>query len=359
MTKLRDKIGQMLIIGFDGYELDEHSPVVSWLTHENLGGVLLFDWNWPAKRHGKNLKTREQIKRLTHQLKSIAKAHREPHLNLPLWVALDYEGGAVDRLARVDGCMKTKPASQQALLPLDAWRQEASEMAATLHDLGFNLNFAPVVDLNLNEEQGIIGHYGRSFSHDATGVIDSAAAFVTAFAKHGIICCYKHFPGHGSAVGDTHQGCVDVTETYQSVEQEPYLELLNDKTLPEAMVMTAHVINRHLDSSGLPATLSYPMITDILRQKIVFDGVVVSDDLQMQAISDHYSLDDALRLTLQAGADMVIFGNQLGDISATEVIDRIERLVLSGAINPARIEESYERIARLKGRMLMPCSTLC
>ena len=128
-------------------------------------------------------------------------------------------------------------------------------MALTLKSLGFNLNFAPVVDLDLNDQQGIIGALKRSFSSNPEVVIRVAQQFVETFNRYGIMCAYKHFPGHGSAVGDTHAGFVDVTDTYQSCELIPYQGLVQDAYKP-AMIMTAHVINKQLDSQGLPATLS-------------------------------------------------------------------------------------------------------
>ena len=341
MRVLRDKIAQMLIIGFPGCVLDEKHPVIEWLARDPLGGVLLFDVDFETKKSGKNLKDCEQIRAMTRQLRAASEAY-------PLFIAIDYEGGAVDRLRHVPGCMKTMTPAAMALLSDVDLYEEASRMAATLKTLGCNLNFAPLVDLHLNADQGIIGRLERSFSTDPEHVIRAASVFVNAFHNHGIVCSYKHFPGHGSALGDTHEGFVDVTNTYQASELVPYEVLLNDKTLPEAMIMTAHVIHRPFDDSGLPATLSYPMITGLLRERIGFDGVVISDDLQMQAISDHYDIDEALALTINAGADMVIFGNQLGWITATEVIDRIERLVLSGAIPRSRIEAAYQRIVRLK-----------
>jgi beta-N-acetylhexosaminidase len=114
------------------------------------------------------------------------------------------------------------------------------------------------------------------------------------------------------------------------------------------MVMTAHVINKHLDPQGLPATLSHKILTGLLRETMGYDGIIISDDLQMQSITDHYSLDDALSLTINAGADMVIFANKLDNISATEVIERIESLVLAHKIDPQCIEEAFRRIVRLK-----------
>lgn len=343
MVGLRNKIAQMLIIGFSGYDINENSPVVRWLNTDGLGGVLLFDFDLPANQQGKNLNDKAQIRCLNQDLNDYSALAGNA---LPLLIALDYEGGAVDRLSKVEGCMKTMKPCEQAQLSDEALYNEAGRMATTLKDLGFNLNFAPVVDLNLNDQQGIIGKLGRCFSSKPELVNHAAKLFVEAFNEQGIVCAYKHFPGHGSAAGDTHEGFVDVTDTYQDSELLPYAALSNT-TLP-VMVMTAHVINRNLDASGLPATLSYPILTGLLREKLGFEGVIISDDLQMQAISQHYSIDDALRLTINAGADMVIFGNQLGNISATDVVDRIEQLVNSGAIEHARIDEAYQRILFLK-----------
>ena len=347
MISLRHKIGQMLIMGFSGSDIDAKSPIVEWLRDDGLGGVLLFDFDMSTKTYGKNLRNCQQIRRLTSQLKHYAEFFDVNGDKPSLFIALDYEGGVVDRLSKIDDCMATMSALNQAKLSDEALYQEAERMALTLKELGFNLNFAPVVDLNLNDQQGIIGKLGRSFSSHPTEVIRAATQFASAFSHNGIVCAYKHFPGHGSALGDTHHGFVDVTELYVESELMPYAALLNDKNLP-AMVMTAHVINRKLDASGMPATLSYPILTQLLRQDIGFNGVIVSDDLQMQAISDNYTLDEALRLTINAGADMLIFANQLDNITAPELIDCIENLVKAGDIEPARIEQSFQRIGRLK-----------
>lgn len=341
MKSLREKIGQMLIMGFPESELQSDTSVVEWLKTDGLGGVLLFDFNMPLQTFDKNLKSREQIQALNRQLRASSRS------DLPLLIALDYEGGDIDRLQLIDGCPQTITPFKQAALSREAWRFEIGSMALTLQELGFNLNFAPVVDLNLNVKEGIIGKRERSFSVDPDRVAELALDFVREFHEHGIVCCYKHFPGHGSAIGDTHEGFVDVSETFLPAEIEPYSTLFHSPTIP-AMVMTAHVINRQLDPSGLPATLSYPILTGLLRDEFGFDGVIISDDLQMQAISDHFSLEESLRLTINAGADMVIFGNQLGSISAPVVVDCIERLVNSGGISMTRIDEAFSRIAGLK-----------
>lgn len=350
MITLRNKIGQMLIIGFQGADIYDNSPVAQWLSDDGLGGVLLFDKDVATGLYGKNLKDQAQIKQLNRQLKYYSSKCATPVEACPLLIAIDYEGGAVDRLTKIEGCMPTMNTVELAHLTESAFAEEVSQMAATLNTLGFNLNFAPVVDLNLNSDQGIIGKLGRSFSENPDVVARLADKFVEIFSRYGIACAYKHFPGHGSAVGDTHEGFVDVTNTFNKDELVPYRILLKDTYKP-VMVMTAHVVNKNLDSHGLPATLSHEILTGMLRKSMGYDGVIISDDLQMQAISNHYNLEEALCLTINAGADMVIFANQLGSITAPEVIDCIEQLVVKKKIDLQRIDEAYRRITRLKHQM--------
>ena len=346
LITLRNKIGQMLVMGFNGTEINDNSPVAQWLSSDGLGGVLLFDKDLATGLYGKNLKNQAQINQLINKLNYYS--NRSPkYENLPLLTAIDYEGGAVDRLTNIDNCKPTLKASDLALLPEEELIEELTKMALTLKSLGFNLNFAPVVDLSLNNHEGIIGKLGRSFSANPDQVAQVASKFVEIFSHYGIGCSYKHFPGHGSAVGDTHEGFVDVTESFNVEELGPYYRLLKDQDKP-VMVMTAHVINRHLDAQGLPATLSYKILSGLLRQTMGYDGVIISDDLQMHAIASHYSLEEALALTINAGSDMLIFGNQLGSITAPELIDCIEQLVLDKKVDSQRVDEAYKRIIHFK-----------
>lgn len=337
----------MLVMGFNGCSLQDNSPVTEWLSNDGLGGVLLFDKDLSSGLYGKNLKNQSQIKQLIHQLNQCASKLLYSDDPLPLLTAIDYEGGAVDRLTRIEGCMTTMSAIEMAKLSPLCLIEELTQMAVTLKSLGFNLNFAPVIDLHLTEERGIIGKLKRSFSMDPEVVVRVAKQFVDVFSRHGIACAYKHFPGHGSALGDTHEGFVNVSDTFQAEELTPYYSLLASKDQP-VMVMTAHVINTHLDTKGLPATLSHDILTGLLRQKMGFDGLIISDDLQMQAITNHYSLEEALRLTISAGANMMIFGNQLGTHTAPQLIDVIERLIEQGKIDLQRIDDSFRRVMRLK-----------
>lgn len=333
-------------MGFNGCEIHDNSPIAQWLANDGLGGVLLFDKDVATNSYGKNLKNQAQIKHLIHQLNHYAALASDNESSL-LLTALDYEGGAVDRLTKIEGCASTMQPIELAKLSKDAFEEEICQMASTLKALGFNLNFAPIVDLNINDKEGIIGKLGRSFSDNPEIVARLSAQFVEIFSRYGIACAYKHFPGHGSAVGDTHEGFVDVTDTFKLEELVPYRSILQDVHKP-VMVMTAHVINRHLDAMGLPATLSHEVLTGLLRETMGYDGVIISDDLQMQAISSHYTLEESLLMTINAGADMMIFANQLGTISATEIIDVVEQLVLGKKIDAQRIDDAYRRIIRLK-----------
>ena len=351
MLTLRNKIGQMLIMGFSGSELHESCAVAQWLSQDGLGGVILFDKE-PQQNHEKNLINLEQIKHLNYQLNHYSWLIRDEVNPLPLFIGIDYEGGAINRLAHIDDCFTTLSACELAKKSPEEIEIEVRQMAETLKFLGFNLNFAPVIDLNLQQEQGIIGALGRSYSADPHRVIELARTFVAIFGEYDIASCYKHFPGHGSALEDTHELCVDVTDTYCEEELIPYRELIKEENIP-AMIMSAHVMNRHLDADGLPASLSDRVLNKLLRKDLGYQGVVVCDDLQMQAITQRYSMDEALKLAINAGTDMLIFANQWAKVDALEVIERIERLVLEEHISLERIEEAYSRIARLKNMLVL------
>ncbi len=227
--------------------------------------------------------------------------------------------------------------------------EAASQMAKTLRAAGINHNFAPVIDVNTNPDNPVIGGIGRSFSADPAIVTEQAAAFIRAHHDQGITTTLKHFPGHGSSRDDSHEGFVDVTETWQPLELEPYRSLIA-QGLADA-VMTAHVFNGKLDPDTV-ATLSKPIITGILREEMGFDGVVFSDDMQMGAIADNYGFEDAVVGTVAAGVDVVTVGNNLKyepDVAA-RIIDLLAAAVADGRLSEQRIDDSYRRIMALKAR---------
>jgi beta-N-acetylhexosaminidase len=220
-------------------------------------------------------------------------------------------------------------------------------IARTLASVGVNLNLAPVVDLDVNPTNPIIGALGRSFSADPAIVTAQAEAFIAGHRALGVKTTLKHFPGHGSSTGDTHLGVVDVTDTWSEVELEPFRNVVRDG-LADA-VLTAHVFNATLDSEH-PATLSQPTITGILREQLSWDGIVISDDMQMGAIRDAYGYPDAVRLAILAGVDILTIAQQQvyeeGIVGRT--IDLIEGFVRDGTLTEERIDASYRRILALK-----------
>jgi beta-N-acetylhexosaminidase len=347
-VSLKEKIGQMLMLGFRGDELQQDNAIVKAILNRQIGGVILFDYDFVSKTFNHNIKNPIQLAKLTQQLQDYNK--QATHGAYPLLIGVDYEGGQVNRLKENYGFPKTLSPAALAKLSLQDAAKYANKMAETLAQAGINLNFAPVVDVNINPDSPVIGKIERSFSSDPNVVAAYAAVFAKAYYEHGILCSYKHFPGHGSATTDTHEGFADVTKTWQVSELEPYKSLfLNPYSC--TLVMTAHVVNYHLDSKGYPASLSKAMTQDLLREKLNFQGVVITDDLQMKAISDNYGLPEAVRLAVNAGADILVFGNQLtmGVMqSPEELIELIYNDVQTGAIAESRIDAAYQHVMKLK-----------
>jgi beta-N-acetylhexosaminidase len=351
---LRDKIGQMLIMGFDGKAVTHDSDVARWIDKQNIGGVILFDYSFRTKTFDKNIENPQQVAQLDQQLQELThKATQHSHrLDLPLLISIDYEGGAVNRLHPRYGFPFIPNAKKIGEGSFEEANHYAHLMAETLLSAGINVDFAPVVDVNVNPENPIIGKLRRSFSEEPIKVGQFASIYSSAFKSNKIECAYKHFPGHGSSSSDSHLGFVDITQTWSAEELLPYsMELPNPNHC--GMVMVAHVVNRNLDPEGLPASLSFSMISGLLRHDLGFDGVVITDDMQMKAITNSYGLAPALTLAINAGVDMFIFGNQIAEKvqDPEELIDLIEANVHSGAIPEERINEAYKRIMTMKGRM--------
>ncbi|MBA3537397.1 MAG: glycoside hydrolase family 3 protein [Tatlockia sp.] len=350
-VSLRNKIGQMLLIGFDGKKVNAKSAIIKTIEKNNIGGVILFDFDYRNKNYERNIESPGQVKQLNSDLQYFTEQGNLKHhrSKLPLLISVDYEGGKVNRLGEQYGFPPTISAAEVGKRSFEEAKSTADSMAQVLKKAGFNLDFAPVLDLNVNPDNPVIGKKDRSFSADATMVTSYAGIYTHSFLNQKIQCVYKHFPGHGSSTKDSHLGFVDVTDTWQSYELEPYQQLLNSNESC-GVVMTAHIVNRQLDETGLPATLSYKILTGLLRHKLHFEGVIITDDMQMKAISDHYGLEQALMLTINAGADMLIFGNNLSvePQDPKQLIDIIEAKVHSGEISQKRINEAYQHIVALK-----------
>lgn len=342
---LRRQIGQMLIVGFRGTELNPNMTIYKDITLRNIGGVILFDYDVPSKSTPRNITSVEQTKKLCGDLQSLGGGR--------LFIAIDQEGGKVSRLKTQYGFPPTVSAAfLGANDRTDKTSEWAQRTAQILKQTGFNLNFAPSVDVNINADCPIIGALERSFSNQPDKVIKHASAWIKEHRKAGVLSAIKHFPGHGSATKDSHKGAVDVSDTWKEEELIPFQKLIQDSLVD--MIMTSHIFNRHFDDE-YPTTMSYNVISKMLRKYLNYDGVIISDDLFMGAIAKNHKLRTALEKTINAGVDMLILSNngeKYNENLAREVIDTIFQLVKEGNIPEHRIVESNVRIAKLKNRMM-------
>lgn len=342
---LREKLGQLLLLGFKGSTAADTALIVRDLREHAIGSVILFDVDMTGtidsgQPGSRNVKSPAQVRDLV--------AHLQSHARLPLLVSIDQEGGRVNRLKPAYGFPESISHEELGARDDVAFtREQSAATARTLASLGINWNLAPVVDLDANPDNPIIKGKRRSFAADPAKVARHAAAFVDGHREHGVLTCLKHFPGHGSAAGDTHLGFVDVTATWHERELEPFRRLIAEGRCDS--VMSAHVFHAGLDPD-LPSTLSRAVITGLLRQKLGFTGVVTSDDMEMKAITSRHGLEQTIPAALNAGVDVLCFGNNLAydpDI-APKVIAIMERAVQSGAVSEQRIEEACARVLALK-----------
>jgi beta-N-acetylhexosaminidase len=347
-STLREKIGQLLLLGFKGSTAADTSLIVRDLREHAVGSVILFDLDMTATIDGgkpgrRNIESPAQVRELV--------AHLQAHARLPLLVSIDQEGGRVNRLKPAYGFPESVSHEELGLRDDPAYtRAQAAATARTLASLGINWNLAPVVDLDANPDNPIIKGKRRSFSADPETVARQAAAFVEGHRAHGVLTCLKHFPGHGSAAGDTHLGFVDVTTTWHERELTPFQRLIAGGHCDS--VMSAHVFHSGLDPE-LPSTLSRSVITGLLREKLGFAGVVTSDDMEMKAISSRYGLEKSIPAALNAGVDVLCFGNNLAydPEIAPKAAGIIERAVREGCVPESRIDESCARVLALKRRI--------
>lgn len=341
-AELKDKIGQMIMVGFRGTEAKEDSDIFKIIKDVKIGGVMLFDFDVPSKSSSKNIESPKQVKELISDI--------QKYSEVSIFVAIDAEGGNVNRLKEKYGFSSIISAEKMGKdTTLQTTIKESEKLAKELQFLGVNMNLAPVVDVNINPQNPIIGALGRSFSASATEVYNNAKVFIQNHKNNNVISVEKHFPGQGSATADTHLGLADITSTYKTQELEPYEKLNKDKLL--SAVMVAHVINKNIDKN-YPASLSAKFLQDILRKQIGFNGVIISDDMQMSALTDNYNFDESIILAINAGVDVISISNNTskgydGSI-AHKVRDVIFNAVKNNEISEQRIIESFDRIIKIK-----------
>ena len=335
-AQVSDKeIANMFMLGF--YGTSSNDSAIKADICKGLGGVIVFQKSPVNRGVAKNFTNAGSLRALTSDLKSCG--------TKPL-IAVDQEGGVVQRIKLT---YKYPKASTVAKMGRKNAYATYYAMSKELNSLGVNLNLAPVVDLALNPKNRVIVKWGRSYGKRAANVINYAGAFIDAMHANGVLTSIKHFPGHGSSLGDTHKGFVDVTNLWKTKELEPYRALKNATDT----VMVAHIFNKKLDPK-YPASLSRRTVTGKLRGEIGYQGVVITDDLQMGAIAKHYSLANRIALAINAGDDILLFANQVHPkrvIKIEKLISIVRSLLKSGAIRETSIKNANARINALKAKL--------
>ena len=361
--ELKENIAQMIMVGFKEAEVAEGSPILQAIKNYSLGGVILYNIDlkcYLAEQEKKPDLTRKEAALIcpkniisSDQLRALTSGLQKDSRG-PLLIAVDQEGGIVTRLGPAAGFHEAP--SPKSLGERDdpaATAQAAEAMAEDLRRSGINFNLAPVVDLDLNPE-GLISRNGRSFGSDPKLVYRHAKAFILAHRQQGILTCLKHFPGKGSAGQDTHFEVADVTPLYQPQEIHPFSWLIEEGFTDT--VMTSHIHHLGWDKK-FPLTLSPKIQRLLLREKIGYQGVIISDDLQMGAIVKRFSLEEACVLAVQAGVDILLASNNSTEGDDPDLFPRMFEALIRGVekkrISKSMIETSLARIMELKKRILM------
>ncbi len=347
-SELMSAIGEHFIVGFRGPEISSSSKIVQDINTYNLGGVILFDYDNPTKRYGRNIASKHQTKTLISDLKRFS--------NHPIWVAIDAEGGSVNRFKSFKNDAPSIMPAQDIASRSDYVARAHSQygkLASFLDDLGFNLNFAPVIDVNVNEKNPIIGFYKRSYSSDPKKVEAMAKIFIEEHRDVNILTSLKHFPGHGSSRTDSHKGFVDVTDTYKrGIELLPWMNLIKDGFADSVMV--GHIFNRRVDKK-YPASISSAHIKTELQKRLNYKGLIISDDMQMGAITKYYGLEEAIIRAISAGTNIVILSNNIGfydeDI-ASKATDTVVQAIEEGKITREIVLASAEKIRKAKQKII-------
>ena len=328
----------MIVVGFRGSALGQVPWLRTALRETGLGGVILFDRDQQLGGN-RNVRSPAQIRQLVADLRATAGDRK-------IIVSVDQEGGIVTRLSPAHGFPAVASEADIGRGSVAAARTWGRGIAKTLATAGINLNFAPVVDLNVNPKSPAIGALDRSFSADPDVVVKMAGAEIDAHRAAGVRTTLKHFPGIGSSTTNTDFGVADVTKTWTRRELEPFQRLIDANKAD--LIMAGHVVNGQLDPDQ-PASLSKVVVTDLLRRELSWTGPVVTDDLQAAAIDKAFGFDEAIVLALEAGNDLLLFANQqtYDPRVVGQAIDIIAGAVDAGRLPASRIDEAYGRVTGL------------
>lgn len=324
-------LGQLFVFGFNGTKFPDDARDL--LKKEQASGCILFS---------RNISSLEQVVELNSSI--VAAAGKK----MPAIISVDQEGGRVQRLK--DICTVIPSMEELARLSKsspDLCYRTAALMGRELVSLGFNVDFAPVLDINTNPDNPVIG--ARSFASKADDVARLGAQFIRGLQGSGIAACGKHFPGHGDTSVDSH---IDLPVIHHSLARLREVEFVSFKAAIEAgveMIMTAHIKAPVIDADH-PATLSHKILHTYLRKELAFDGIIVSDDIEMRAVADRYEVPEMIELGLRAGVDLFLVCQ---DTQKTALaIETAHKLVERGVISRSQIEQSLKRIEKLKAKYI-------
>ena len=318
-----DKVGQLLMIGIHGKTLNDDARFM--LNEYRVGGIILFD---------RNMESKDQVKSL---VTDINKTGKSAGLT-PLFIGIDQEGGAVARME--DQLIKVPPAEELGKEPIEQAVSLAKQSGTELKDLGFNINFAPVADLGLT--------YGRSFSTNPDEVVRYASAVGKAYDEAGLWYSYKHFPGIGKTDVDLHAdtSVVPVSKgTLLNEDTKVFVDLIKQSKPNTYAIMVSHAMYPQIDADH-PSSLSKVLITDWLRKDMGYNGVVVTDDMDMGALAKHYTFGDMAVQSILAGSDILLVCHEYEHMQ--EAYNGLMKAVKDGRISKERLDESVKRILLMK-----------
>ena len=318
-----DKVGQLLMIGIHGKTLNDDAKFM--LNEYRVGGIILFD---------RNMESKDQVKSL---ITDINKTGKSAGLT-PLFIGIDQEGGAVARME--DQLIKVPPAEELGKEPIEQAVSLAKQSGTELKDLGFNINFAPVADLGLT--------YGRSFSTKPDDVVRYASTVSKAYDEVGLWYSYKHFPGIGKTDVDLHAdtSVVPVSkETLLNEDTKVFVDLIKQSKPNTYAIMVSHAMYPQIDPDH-PSSLSKAIITDWLRKDMGYNGVVVTDDMDMGALAKHYTFGDMAVQSILAGSDILLVCHEYEHMQ--EAYNGLMKAVKDGRISKERLDESVKRILLMK-----------
>ncbi len=320
---LRQKISQMFITGFSGQNIIFNRNFIN-LVENGLGGVIFFT---------QNISSEKQFKELISSINE--------KVSIPMFYSIDQEGGRVERTEKIHNGKKYLSAKNAYEMGLSYLQNQTKEIALELKGYGINMNFAPVLDVNTNKDNPIIGE--RAFSSNADDVVAGAKVVIKEYEKYGIITVGKHFPGHGDASADSHKTLptIDLSKEEMKEHLKPFAEAIK---IGLPAIMAAHVLYPAFDETN-PASISKKIIDDLLVNKMDFGGVIITDDMEMNGIKGFTRFEACIR-AINAGINMFIFRDTTKDI--VELIEKLEKAVIEGIIPEEKIENSFDKIINLK-----------